>query len=154
MNRFLSPEPIVKIEKAFSNPFRNLVATAQTCYSGKGIVRQDNITEDYRKLAKSIYKAGHHTTLQHAHFQFSISNVSRQFVWSFLHSHPFYNSEQVSQRYVEVKPENFLVPSLADKEEKIYTDTIKKQMAGYFALMELIEKDITDEYFRIYPGRK
>src|SRR4030065_830658 len=105
-------EPIVKLEKAFTNPFRNLVATAKTDSSGKGIVSEDDITEYYRKLAKSIYKAGHHTTLQHAHFQFSISNVSRQFVWSFLHSHPFYNSEQVSQRYVSVKPGNFLVPPL------------------------------------------
>jgi hypothetical protein len=28
--------------------------------------------------------------------------VSRQFVWSFLHSHPFYNSEQSSQRFVRL----------------------------------------------------
>ena len=51
-------------------------------------------------LARDIYQAGHHTTFQHAHFQFALANVSRQFLWSFLHSHPFYNSEQVSQRYV------------------------------------------------------
>src|SRR4030066_1575716 len=124
MNHFLSPEPIVKLEKAFSNPFNNLIATARTCYSGKGIVSEDDITEDYRKLAKSIYKAGHHTTLQHAHFQFSISNVSRQFVWSFLHSHPFYNSEQVSQRYVPVSPRYFLFSSLKGEALAVYEKTI------------------------------
>src|SRR3972149_5808241 len=107
MEQFISPAPIVKLEKAFSTPFRNLVATAQTCYSGKGIIDEDNITGDYEKLAKGIYKAGHHTTLQHAHFQFALSNVSRQFVWAFLHSPPFYNSEQVSQRYVAIRPGNF-----------------------------------------------
>ena len=52
------------------------------------------------RIAQETYFAGHHTTLQHATFQFAIENVSRQALWSFLHSHPFYNSEQVSQRYV------------------------------------------------------
>src|SRR4030066_1422826 len=134
MNHFLSPEPIVKLEKAFSNPFNNLIATARTCYSGKGIISEDSITEDYKKLAKSIYKAGHHTTLQHAHFQFSISNVSRQFVWSFLHSHPFYNSEQVSQRYVAVKPGNFLVPPLKGRALALYEKTIRYRMDEYTRL--------------------
>ena len=36
------------------------------------------------------------------HFEFGLENVSRQFVWSFLHAHPFYNSEQQSQRYVRL----------------------------------------------------
>src|SRR3990170_1133199 len=156
MTRFLSSEPIVKLEKAFSNPFRNLVATAQTCYSGKGIVSEDNITEDYRKLAKSIYKAGHHTTLQHAHFQFSISNVYRQFVWSFLHSHPFYNSEQVSQRYVAVKPGNFLVPPLKGRALALYEKTIAFQMEEYSRLSKELLPIARNEYlklFRVYEAR-
>ena len=157
MNRFLSPEPIVKLEKAFSNPFRNLVATAQTCYSGKGIINEDNITEDYRKLAKSIYKAGHHTTLQHAHFQFAISNVSRQFVWSFLHSHPFYNSEQVSQRYVPVRPGNFLIPPLKGEALAVYEKTISLQMEAYNRLTERLYPIVKSEYlrrFRAYEKNK
>ena len=155
----ITPEPEVILVNYFEKPYDNAIAAARTCYSSKVILPED-VSKDEKsrqmrdRIFESIYQAKHHTTIQHPTFQFVLKKVSRQFVWSFLHSHPFYNSEQVSQRYVEVKPENFLVPSLADKEEKIYTDTIKKQMAGYFALMELIEKDITDEYFRIYPGRK
>ncbi|MCC6543346.1 MAG: FAD-dependent thymidylate synthase [Nitrospirae bacterium] len=157
MNRFLSAEPIIKLEKAFSNPFRNLVATAQTCYSGKGIIYDDNITEDYRKLAKSIYKAGHHTTLQHAHFQFAISNVSRQFVWSFLHSHPFYNSEQVSQRYVSIRPGNFLIPPLKGEALAVYEKTISLQMDAYRRLIERLYPIVKAEYlgrFRAYEKYK
>ncbi|HZX49329.1 MAG TPA: FAD-dependent thymidylate synthase [Nitrospirota bacterium] len=150
MNSFLSSEPIVKLEKAFTNPFRNLVATAQTCYSGRGIINEDNITEDYRKLAKSIYKAGHHTTLQHAHFQFAISNVSRQFVWSFLHSHPFYNSEQVSQRYVTVKPGNFLVPPLKGRALALYEKTIAFQMEEYSRLSKELLPIARNEYLRLF----
>src|SRR3989304_3373679 len=103
MERFISPVPVVRLENAFTDPFKNLVATAQTCYSGKGIVTTDKITEGYEKLARSIYKAGHHTTLQHAHFQFTLNNVSRQFVWSFLHSHPFYNSARKMDKEVMKK---------------------------------------------------
>src|SRR3990170_6059017 len=148
MDRLLSSEPIVKLEKAFSNPFNNRIGTARTCYSGKGIISEDSITEDYKKLAKSIYKAGHHTTLQHAHFQFSISNVSRQFVWSFLHSHPFYNSEQVSQRYVPVKPGNFLVPPLRGRALAVYEKTISLQMEEYNRLSKKLLPIAKNEYLK------
>ena len=92
---FLSAEPKVTLVNAFSRPFDNAVATARTCYSSKGIVTAEQVAgegldealrEDRRQkrddLARSIYKAGHHTTLQHAHFQFALENVSRQFIWS------------------------------------------------------------------------
>ena len=100
---FSSPAPQVRLTHAFSRPFENVVATARTCYSSKGVIDEDQASRNPEKrdaLAKSIYDAGHHTTFQHASFQFAISNVSRHFLWTFLHSHPFYNSEQVSQRYV------------------------------------------------------
>ena len=156
MERFISPAPIVRLEKAFSDPFKNLVATAQTCYSGEGIVTTEKITEGYERLAKSIYKAGHHTTLQHAHFQFTLSNVSRQFVWSFLHSHPFYNSEQVSQRYVAVTPGNFAIPPLRGEALAIYEKTITLQMQAYSRLCERLFPIVKEEYlrrFRSYEKR-
>ncbi|MBC8145301.1 MAG: FAD-dependent thymidylate synthase, partial [bacterium] len=100
--RFLSAPPRVRLEKAFESPFKNVIATARTCYSSKGIVSDGTIqlglfgeSRD-KDIARSIYGAGHHTTFQHAQFQFTLDNVSRQFIWSFLHQHPFYNSEQVS----------------------------------------------------------
>ncbi|MCC7202264.1 MAG: FAD-dependent thymidylate synthase [Nitrospirae bacterium] len=150
MERFISPAPVVTLEKAFSNPFNNFIATARTCYSGKGIVTEDSITEDHRRLAKSIYKAGHHTTLQHAHFQFAISNVSRQFVWSFLHSHPFYNSEQVSQRYVAIRPGSFLVPPLKGRALALYEKTISFQMEAYSRLSKELLPIARNEYLKIF----
>ncbi len=54
-------------------------------------------------IGAATFYGGHHTVYQHAHFEFGLENVSRQFVWSFLHAHPFYNSEQQSQRYVRQK---------------------------------------------------
>jgi len=134
--RFLSPEPEVVMTKAFTEPFRNAIATAKTCYSANGIVADEQVISGYEALARSIYQAGHHTTLQHAHFQFALSNVSRQFIWSFLHSHPFYNSEQVSQRYVTLRPDAVAVPPLAGEALALYRKTVARQMAAYAEFSE------------------
>lgn len=153
-------EPIVKLIKAFETPFKNTIATARTCYSSKGIVSDEQIVDTLdpmsrdMKIARSIFEAGHHTTFQHAHFQFTIENVSRQFVWSFLHSHPFYNSEQVSQRYVEVKSENFTIPPISGEALEIYVRTINEQIKSYKQLIELLQPVTANEYFKIFPGRK
>lgn len=153
-DRFLSPEPVVVLEKTFVRPFKNFVATAKTCYSGKGVVRDEDLIEGYELLAQSIYQAGHHTTLQHAHFQFTLTNVSRQFIWSFLHSHPFYNSEQVSQRYVAVKPESFSVPPLSGEALDLYLAGVHEQMEAYKKLNEMLLPLVDAEYARLFPRQR
>lgn len=160
MQKLISKEPVVKLVKAFESPFKNVIATARTCYSSKGIIEdshidltQEPISRDLQ-IAKSIYEAGHHTTFQHAHFQFTLENVSRQFVWSFLHSHPFYNSEQVSQRYVEVKPDNFTIPPLTDKSLEIYKSVVNEQINAYKKIIEILLPVVSKEYYKIFPGRK
>lgn len=153
MSKFLSPEPVVSLENSFHHPFKNAVATAKTCYSSRGVIKEWEIQEGFEELAKSIYAAGHHTTLQHAHFQFTLSNVSRQFIWSFLHSHPFYNSEQVSQRYVEVKPGTYALPPLSGEALEIYTRTADMQMQAYHRLVEMLSPFVTEQYFKIFVSR-
>jgi len=167
MRSFLSPEPQVAITNSFARPFDNVVATARTCYSAKGIITEDDVSgppdagEDARaekaaardRLAQDLYRAGHHTTLQHAHFQFALSNVSRHFIWSFLHSHPFYNSEQVSQRYVAVKPGFYAVPPLDGPALSIYHETIAAQNEAYAKLTEALVPRAAREYFGRFPAR-
>jgi flavin-dependent thymidylate synthase len=153
---FSSPRPSVRLVHAFERPFENVVATARTCYSSKGIVTEDQASakpERRDALARSIYEAGHHTTFQHAHFQFAIENVSRHFLWSFLHSHPFYNSEQVSQRYVEVKAGNSAVPPMLPAERDLFEATARKQEAAYRRLTELLVPIAGERYFGLFPGR-
>ncbi len=146
----LSAAPVVRLTKAFTTPYRNVVATARTCYSSKGIIDDSEVGEPERfsPLAKSIYEAGHHTTFQHAHFQFAIENASRHFIWSFLHSHPFYNSEQVSQRYVTVKPDTVLVPQLDEPALSVYRETVEKQFTAYRKLCGLFHAPVEAEFFR------
>jgi thymidylate synthase ThyX len=167
MRSFLSPPPKVALTNAFARPFDNAVATARTCYSAGGIVSSDDVSgspdadEEIRarkeaardRLARDLYQAGHHTTLQHAHFQFALSRVSRQFVWSFLHSHPFYNSEQVSQRYVAVKPGSYAVPPLEGEALDEFHATVSAQNGAYETLAEALAPRVREEYFRRFPAR-
>ncbi len=150
---FLSPEPVVKLEKRFTTAYQNFLATARTCYSSKGIIPDEAIDEKWDFLAQSLYQAGHHTTLQHAHFQFSLDRVSRHFIWSFLHSHPFYNSEQVSQRYVEVKPGNVVIPPLSGEALEVYQRMVHEQMDVYRSLCERLIPLAEAEYRKRFPKR-
>jgi thymidylate synthase ThyX len=147
---FRSAPPLVSLTKAFPTPFKNVIATARTCYSARGIVRDEDIQTGFEPLAQSIYEAGHHTTYQHAHFQFALANVSRQFIWSFLHAHPFYNSEQVSQRYVPVKPGTYFIPALSGEALAVYEAAIARQFDAYRTLSERLQLVVAAEYRKLF----
>lgn len=141
----------VRLIKAFSNPFHNAIATARTCYSSTGIIEEEKITAKHYPLADSVFQAGHHTVFGHAYFQFALEGVSRQFVWSFLHNHPHYNSEQVSQRYVEVRPGSVYVPELPSPEREIYLATVALQMDAYRRLTDKLIPVVTAKYLERFP---
>lgn len=160
MHTLLSAPPRAILTKTFATPFDNAVATARTCYSSR-IITDDDVRKDEKavrlrdEIASSTYQAGHHTTLQHAHFQFAVENISRQALWSFFHAHPFYNSEQVSQRYVEVKPDHVIVPDCQNPDaQKRYESAIKRQIGAYQELLSMLHTAAEDAYFKVYPGRK
>src|SRR5688500_20316466 len=128
-----SPEPDVVLVNSLKDPYNTIVAAARTCYSSKVVTpedvdKDDKSREGRDRIAESIYKAGHHTTIQHPTFQFVLEKVSRQFIWSFLHAHPFYTSEQVSQRYVDVKAENFTVLPMHEAARAVSLQTVQALM--------------------------
>ena len=155
-----SPAPQVHLEGVIRDPYDLAVATARTCYSSKGIIRTSDVSKDDKakalrdKIAETTRDAGHLTTRQHAHFVFAIENVSRQFIWSFLHSHPYYNSEQVSQRYVHVAKGHYTVPPMSEAVRKVYEGIVERQMADYENLIGVLLKPIEKIYFEIFPVRK
>jgi thymidylate synthase ThyX len=98
----LTGAPRVTLRHASARPYDAAIAAARTCYSPR-VIGAEEITATQREtIGPLTFEGGHHTVWQHAHFEFGLENVSRQFVWSFLHSHPFYNSEQSSQRFVRL----------------------------------------------------
>ena len=121
----------IKILKTNYKPTDIAVGSARSCYFGKNIVTPESAGEWDKKndLLNSIFRAGHHTTLQHYHFTILIEGISRHLIWRLLHSHPFYNSEQVSQRYAKMSIENFYIPEKGDKNE---WDNYYKKMFGYY----------------------
>jgi len=64
-----------------------------------------------------------------------------------------HNSEQVSQRYVEVKPEHFTIPPLDEPACSLYIKTVEFQMEAYHRLTELVEPTVRQEYQRLFPVR-
>ncbi|HVY60004.1 MAG TPA: FAD-dependent thymidylate synthase [Planctomycetota bacterium] len=155
----LDPEPEVELIRWFTEPLDNAVAAARTCYSSK-VVYPGDVSKDERarrlrdEIARSTYEAGHHTTIQHPTFEFVLKKVSRQFIWSFLHAHPFYNSEQVSQRYVEVKAGNYVTPPLEEAARAAFEACCERQFAAYRELIDVVTPEVRERFFAIYKGRR
>ena len=148
-----SPEPRIRIVRHFVKPFNTVLTTARTCYSSKGLIEDADLKPGGEGLARDLYEAGHHTTIQHAYFQFAMENVSRQFLWSFLHAHPFYNSEQVSQRYVKVRASNCFVPPIEGEARAIYQEGVEEQLAFYRELIGSLTPMATAAYDARFPAR-
>lgn len=151
----------VQLLGASGRPFADIVSSARTCYSSKGIVLPEEISSSsskdpasYLPLVKSLYQAGHHTTFQHSYLHFSMENISRHSIWSFLHSHPFYNSEQVSQRYVKVKKDQFFVPEgLNQKTYDLLQDCYQWQIDSYSEFASKISSLVEAEYLKRFKSR-
>jgi thymidylate synthase ThyX len=134
--------PLVTLRNSFSRPYDGAIAAARTCYAPR-VVQPDEVTAKQREsIGPLTFEGGHHTVYQHAHFEFGLENVSRQFVWSFLHSHPFYNSEQSSQRFVRLDEVRAHVPDGLEAEAlRAYEDAIAAAWESYRRLSSLLRED-------------
>jgi thymidylate synthase ThyX len=122
-------------------PYDGAIAAARTCYSPR-VIGTAEVTDSQRDLIGALtFDAGHHTVYQHAHFEFGLENVSRQFVWTFLHSYPFYNSEQSSQRYVKLREPRAFVPPIGGEALAVYEAAIVRAWDRYAELSALLKDD-------------
>src|SRR6202011_730556 len=143
--QFEAAAPRVTLRNHFAHPYDSAIAAARTCYAPR-IIGPEEITDKQRlQIGAATFFGGHHTVYQHAHFEFGLENVSRQFVWSFLHAHPFYNSEQQSQRYVRLNhalaylpPET---PGFGVAEREIYERAVARAWGYYRELTALLQGD-------------
>ncbi|MBI3261818.1 MAG: FAD-dependent thymidylate synthase [Acidobacteria bacterium] len=134
--------PIVTLRSMPGLPFDGAIAAARTCYSPR-VIGVGEITEKQRQtIGPLTFDGGHHTVYQHATFEFGLENVSRQFVWSFLHSYPFYNSEQSSQRYVKLNEPRAFVPPIRGEALEVYEQAIVRAWEAY-AQLSIVLKDDT-----------
>jgi thymidylate synthase ThyX len=137
-----SGSPLVTLRHASARPYDAAIAAARTCYSPRVIGAEEVTAQQRETIGPLTFEGGHHTVWQHAHFEFGLENVSRQFVWSFLHSHPFYNSEQSSQRFVRLDEVRALVPeTLAGEARVVYEAAIESAWESYRRLNGLLRVD-------------
>ena len=138
-------EARVTLRSWFAQPYDSAIAAARTCYAPR-LIGPSDITDKQRlTIGAATFYAGHHTVFQHAHFEFGLENVSRQFVWSFLHAHPFYNSEQQSQRYVRMDRARAFVPAESPRfgaaERAIYEAAVARAWDSYREITQLLVPD-------------
>ena len=135
--------PQVTLRNSFAHPYDSAIAAARTCYAPR-LIAPEEVTDKQRSLiGAATFYGGHHTVYQHAHFEFGLENVSRQFVWSFLHAHPFYNSEQQSQRYVRLDRAHAYIPDMSNLfgAEKIFEAAVAHSWDAYRQLTALLLDD-------------
>src|SRR6202795_2799879 len=137
--------PRVTLRNSFAHPYDSAIAAARTCYASK-LIGPEEITDKQRlNIGAGTFYSGHHTVYQHAHFEFGLENISRQFVWSFLHAHPFYNSEQQSQRYVRLDRAQAYIPPASlffdAATRTIYEHAIARAWQHYRELSQLLVTD-------------
>jgi thymidylate synthase ThyX len=137
--------PVVTLRNAPEQPFDGAIAAARTCYSPRVIATAEVTDRQRDAIGALTFDGGHHTVYQHAHFEFGLENISRQLVWTALHSYPFYNSEQSSQRYVKLKEPRAFVPPLAGEAREIYERAVLSAWETYAQLSALLK----DDAFRI-----
>ena len=152
----LTGPPVVTLRSASARPYDGAIAAARTCYSPR-VVGPEEVTPSQRdSIGPLTFEAGHHTVYQHAHFEFGLENVSRQFVWSFLHSHPFYNSEQSSQRFVRLdEVRAYVPPGLSPEARAVYDQAVEGAWEAYRRLSELLKEGtlrILSDLRHLTPG--
>ena len=174
---FRSDAPRVTLlrDESTVHPFALTIAAAWSCYGAKPAKVENVVKLVYGpepqhldaakaearrerrdraiKLYADLFTAGHHTTFQHATFCFVLDNVSRLAIWSFFHSHPFYNSEQVSQRYREVSGETMASPDLPERLQGTYDAAIARSLESYRRLTDILTPDFQQLYGQVFPSR-
>ncbi len=148
--------PEIRLRNWFEAPYDDAIAAARTCYSPR-VIRADEITAGQReRIGPLTYEGGHHTVYTHATFEFELSGISRQLVWSLLHSFPFYNTEQQSQRYVKLEEARAHVPdALAGEARAVYEGAVRDAWGAYAELTRRllpVTKGILSDLWRL-PDR-
>lgn len=128
------------------------VTTAVQCYAPGVAQLKERVDEKSEFIAESTLAAGHHTTRMHTHFTWQIIGVTRSVVHDVFHANPFYNSEQQSQRYVEAKAGNYLVPTMLPKEQRLFfEESANFANQAYFRLLERLAPEVEKRMRATYP---
>lgn len=101
----------VRLLEHTPNPEKTIALAARLCYSASGIDDLDTNLDaaKVRELLEKLTSIGHATPFEHASFTFAIEGISRAATHQLVR-HRLASYSQQSQRYVEFKNADFVVP--------------------------------------------
>ena len=106
--------PVVHLISEPNNALKTIYLACRTCYSADypvNIWEKDISQEAMLKLVKKVLQSGHHSTIEHCQYVFTISGVSRACTHQLVR-HRHMSFSQKSQRYVtEEGPFEYITPS-------------------------------------------
>jgi thymidylate synthase (FAD) len=97
--------PLVSLISRPENPLKTIYLACRTCYSADypaNIWEKDSSYENMLNLVKKVLQSGHHSTIEHCQYVFTISGVSRACTHQLVR-HRHMSFSQKSQRYVTEK---------------------------------------------------
>ena len=120
------------------DPERACASAARQCYSDISVkeLKENMSDQQVKNLLDQVIKSGHTSTLEHASFTFGIEGISRACSHQLVR-HRIASYSQQSQRYVNAKDFNYILPpSLSSNPElkKKFEDFIKTAADAYSEL--------------------
>ncbi len=139
--------PIVHLINAPENPLKTIYLACRTCYSAQyphEIWEKDVEPEKMLKLVRKVLQSGHHSTIEHCQYTFTISGVTRACTHQLVR-HRHMSFSQKSQRYVTEQGqfEYITPPTIKTPELKQEYDGLMEQIAKFYDRM--IEQGIPAE---------
>ncbi len=136
----------VKLITYTPEPELTVATAAHLCYAGVSIDElQKKIDKEYaKKLIKRLVESGHWSVLEHASFTFAVEGVSRALTHQLVR-HRVASYSQQSQRYVNEKEFDFIVPPKVKENEKAYKKFLEIIKQSQKAYSEMLNEDIPKE---------
>ncbi len=141
-----------------ADPSGLAAGSARTCYSNNGLITPQDSHERNPELSRKVLRntldSGHLTTRQHSQFVFAIEGISRHLIHDYLHAHPYYNSEQVSQRYTRThsgKDWYSLPPVL---QTRVVYEHMQAMVAAYENITTLLMQPAADLHYGRFRTRE
>ena len=127
-------------------------STAIQCYAPGVALMKNREDQKSLEIAESTLEAGHHTTRLHVNYTFQLIGLTRSVTHDIFHTTPFYNSEQQSQRYVEAKDGNYLIPKdLMLEQSQFFKTACNFANKAYFEMQELLKPAVEKRVREMNP---
>ncbi len=121
------------------DPERVVAMAAKSCHTVETPDMEEMSDEEIKAIIRITRDAGHHSVLEHASFTFAIDNVSRALTHQLVR-HRLASYSQQSQRYVNLKPLEYVVPPTVknnDEALRKYEEIMKYLEEQYEELVDM-----------------